>query len=593
MDRTIQKNDRGAIMVIALFFAIFGVAMLYSLIGTAQAIFLREKLQDAADSAAMSGAIVHARGMNLLVLINIVMAALLAILVILKAVESVAILGIILAAALAWITGGASLSAVAPLKTLQQLMHEKYDALKPPIFDALATLHSAADAVAEVAPIAGIAIVEADIATHSAPALGFVAPPRLTLPVEDDAFSVLCGQAGALPGQIAKEALDEAGIPVVPKLTGLLADGVGALAKSFSGWFCSDPGGGGDAPKLSQTVQQSYPKAVTVDSETCGRVDDSNKGPSVDEVRRACERSQAEEDAGKPDEQTGECRRGVDCSVGGPYEQRLKLAREQCDPLVAPWPFAYWYQQRNGHVDYEWTAKGWQRHDPQMSGPVRVGGTDGTRQVPCGPKAVQPVAVGYNKIVHPHDDLSETLPACTTEVAPLLPPLDRRLGTIASQDFTEVTQILGCQKSETKDIPITPGTQAGQQSNDKSPKRLEKDVALGDKNFQMRAVMWAQPTDGVSKVVRLALWGNKQEETLGALRPLRGFAVAQAEYFYDGGGGSDAWMWNMNWRGRLRRFRLEDKEFEIIDKACQTLPEETDCEGTLTALANIASIVNH
>lgn len=594
----LRRDERGAIMVIALFFAIFGVAMLYTLVGTAQTIFLRERLQDAADSAALSGAVVQARSMNLLVLINIVMAALLAILVMLKAVESIAILGIILASALAWLTGGASLSAIAPLKNLQQLMHEKYEAVKDPIHEALTTLHEASNAVKEAAPVAGLALVQADIATHSAPAKGFVAPSRFDLPVQDDTFAVLCGKAGELPGDIASQALTDAGIPVVPKVTDVLFDGVGALAKSFSGWFCGDSNrGSADAPKLSRTVEQSYPKVVTADSELCSHVDtddakETSDKPSDEEVEDACERSQDEEHAGKPDDRTGGCRKGVDCSLEGPYEARIKLAREQCDPTASPQPFAYWHQQRTGHVVYEWTDKGWMRHDPVMSAPSRVGGDEGSPQPPCGPKGLNPVAVGYNKIVHPHDDLAETLPACTTEKAPVWPPEGQVRGTLAQQDIVEVTQILGCQKYESKDIPITAGEQAGDQSSDKSPKMLEDEVVMGDKNFQLRSLMWAPSNDSVKSIIELALWKTgKPDEPLALLRPLRGFAMAQAEYFYDGS--DEDWLWRMNWRGRLRRFRLEDKEFEKVQDACKAVPDGLNCDAALIALLNTANVINH
>ncbi|HVY28780.1 MAG TPA: hypothetical protein VHB79_19625 [Polyangiaceae bacterium] len=592
----LRTDERGAIMVLALFFAIFGLAILYTLLGTAQAIFLREKLQDAADSAALSTAIMHARGMNLLVLINIVMAALLAILVILKSVESIAILGIILAAALAYWTGGATLSAIAPLKNLQQVMHNEYESLHDPVYAALETLHSAADAVAEVAPGVGLAAVEADIMTHAAPAKGVVIPPRITLPVEDDSFDNLCKKAATLPGEVAQQALEDAGIPTVPKLPEALGAGVGALAKTFSEWFCGDSGSS-DEPKMSQTIEQSYPKVVTTDTETCNHVDqDGEDGPSKEEVSDACDRSKADEEAGKPDDDSGACRKDVDCSIEGPYEKRIKLAREQCDPMEPTRPFAYWYQQRTGHVDYEWTEKGWKRHEPVMNPPSRVGGKDGVPQAPCGPRGVGQVAVGYNKIVHPHDDVEETLPVCTTEKKPFLPPEHNTFGTIDSQEITEVTQILGCRKYEKKDIPVTAGEQAGQQEDSKSPKKIEKDVALGDKNFQLRAVMWAQPSDSFGKIVDLALWNKKKpDDPLSLLQPMRGFAVAQAEYFYDDT--NNEWLWDMKWRARLRRFRFEDQELQSVKKMCDAVDEavgdKVNCEANLTAIMNIANLINH
>ena len=76
-DRNVVRDERGAIMLIGLLFAIFGVAMLYAAIGTAQSVLIAERIQDAADASVLSGAIMSARAMNLLVLLNIVMAALL------------------------------------------------------------------------------------------------------------------------------------------------------------------------------------------------------------------------------------------------------------------------------------------------------------------------------------------------------------------------------------------------------------------------------------------------------------------------------------------------------------------------------------
>src|SRR5512133_2414628 len=122
-----SKDDRGAVMLIAVFFAVFAVAMLYLAIGAAESVLHREHLQDAADSAALSGAITHARIMNVLVLINMVMVTLLAILVTLKLIEGVTIVGVAIAAGLAWCTAGASLAAIPPLKSLQSTVSTIYE----------------------------------------------------------------------------------------------------------------------------------------------------------------------------------------------------------------------------------------------------------------------------------------------------------------------------------------------------------------------------------------------------------------------------------------------------------------------------------
>src|ERR1700690_1919722 len=128
------KDDRGAIMLIAVFIAIFAVALLYYLIGISGTVLFREKFQDAADAAVLSSAIMHARAMNAIVLVNIIMAAVLSVLVTVKLIETVAIIGIGIASMLAWASFGASLLAIPPLHTVQSSMETAYNTLREPIF---------------------------------------------------------------------------------------------------------------------------------------------------------------------------------------------------------------------------------------------------------------------------------------------------------------------------------------------------------------------------------------------------------------------------------------------------------------------------
>lgn len=69
-------DQRGATMVMGVFIAVLLVGMIYYVWGIGDAIMHRERMQDASDTAAFSAAVIHARGMNMLALLNIVMAAL-------------------------------------------------------------------------------------------------------------------------------------------------------------------------------------------------------------------------------------------------------------------------------------------------------------------------------------------------------------------------------------------------------------------------------------------------------------------------------------------------------------------------------------
>ena len=586
---SITRNSRGAIMLIAVFFAIFAVGLLYYLVGISSSVLYREKFQDAADSGALSAAVMHARAMNLIVLINIIMAALLSVLVTLKLLETLAIIGIALAAAAAWFTAGASLVAIPPLNTVRSSMSSAYSELQSPIFDALQFLHETADAVQDVTPGAALALVEADLEARDSPpgTHGITFGTEEKLPVEDDSFSELCGRAGEFPIQLASDTLSP--LPGVSEILDALQSPMHDLTSSLSSWFCSD---GSKPPQpYPQQIKQSYPRTkLTTDCES------EKTGGSMSDVQSAtspaCKESHADEAAAAPDKDTGGCQSGHDCTLAGPYDAHVKLAREQCDPTGnATAPFVYYYQLRKGQVTYRWTGKTWARGEPVYQTPQ----ASSSDHPPCGPKEMRPVvAEGYNKTVRKHDDVNEVLPVCSSDHEPTF--LDRgAVGTTRVVDFVDVTQILGCRRNETKPIDLSDAARAGEVGDDKSPKRVRGASTLGDESFQLRAIMHGSaPTGLPEKMMHLALWNQAEPSNpLSALRELGDYSVAQAEYFYDGPRDPRSnWMWTMNWRARLRRFRVPTGEASgAINTACGELGN--GCAAALDQVKRLSGLVVH
>ena len=309
-------NDRGAIMLMAVFFAIFGVAILYYMIGMSQAVLFRERMQDAADATALSDAIANARAMNFIVLINIVMAALLAILITLKLVEGLAILGIFIAAALAWPTFGATLSAIPPLRGIQTAMSDLYDATKPPVYAALEILNTTATIVKSIAPPAADVIAAAEVSGNWGESItnDFALGARTVsgLPVEDDSFDNLCEKAGTYPLALAGAAL---GCDAIKPIFNELSSAMGEVTKSLSTWFCGDSSGG--APTYDKTENAGYPKLEADDQ--CNDDTYDRKGEHAsDTTNPACEAQEREQQDAQPDPGTGSCQAGHDCSLGGP-----------------------------------------------------------------------------------------------------------------------------------------------------------------------------------------------------------------------------------------------------------------------------------
>lgn len=66
-------------MVMGVFIAALLVGMIYYVWGIGDVVMHRERMQDASDTAAFGAAVIHARGMNMLALINMIMAALAAV----------------------------------------------------------------------------------------------------------------------------------------------------------------------------------------------------------------------------------------------------------------------------------------------------------------------------------------------------------------------------------------------------------------------------------------------------------------------------------------------------------------------------------
>jgi hypothetical protein len=559
-------NDRGAIMLIAVFFAIFGVAILYYMIGMGQAVLFRERMQDAADATALSAAIANARGMNFIVLINIVMAALLAILVTIKLVETIAILGMFIAAALAWVTFGATLAAIPPLRVVQEAMQDAYDTAKSPIFSALEILNETATAVKWITPPTADLIASSNISEHWGAPIekGFAVGSREIkkgLPVEDDTFDRLCGKAGEFPIELAKAAIN---CPAIDPIFDKLESAMSAITSTLSEWFCGDSSGG--APTYDHTENAGYPKIDSDDQCSASR-NDITAGKAINTTNPDCNKQQQEQLDAQPDPKTGSCQAGHDCTLGGPYDSRVTAAREQCDPSKSPRPVEIAYQYRAGHVDYLWKGGQWQRQVPKYDSFV-LGGS--TSSPPCGPTEAMPtLSVGYNKVVRRSQNVSDILPVCSNEKAPSAPLFVPPTPNLEHIDFIEVTQILGCTKPETKHIDVSRGSNGridksvgGEDKNGKAPKHVEINAKLGDDNFQLRSLIIGHfPSKVADGIIKLSLWKQVQPDNpLGALESLGGISFAQAEYFYEGTEERDEWMWHMKWRARLRRFRLPDQD---------------------------------
>jgi hypothetical protein len=215
---SLARDERGAIMVMGVFMCVLLVGGLWYIAGIGDALIFRERLQEAADSVAFSAAVIQARGMNIIVMINLIMAAILAIRVVVNMVKFVCT---VLAAAF-WIIAAIPVFgswAIAPATALTDFVETLQDfesnVLNPAVDDALTALHGAWTAIADATPAAallGAAEMQSKYPVQLLPgAFGQSVLPGTSLPVQDDSLDKLCDEAdqdvgnligGIMPGPI-------------------------------------------------------------------------------------------------------------------------------------------------------------------------------------------------------------------------------------------------------------------------------------------------------------------------------------------------------------------------------------------------------
>jgi len=239
-------DQRGAVMVVGVFMAAFLVGSLWYIIGIGDAILYRERMQDGADAVAFAAAVYHARGMNIIAMINIIMAAILAVLVAFKLVQLMNTIAMAISCALSWTGIGAAIcsftSGLAPLINNAVQIAEKLVNTTLPI------LSKTQVGIAVAMPwVAQGKAVHVATTQYSEPVKGggfvsvslvpFVPKERLGLPVEEDEFSFLCKKAGTYVGELVFSPFGKFG--------GWVAGVIGSIVETCPGYFCGDSGGGG------------------------------------------------------------------------------------------------------------------------------------------------------------------------------------------------------------------------------------------------------------------------------------------------------------------------------------------------------------
>jgi len=157
-------DDRGAIMVMGIFMCVFLVGALWYIAGVGEALVFRERMQEASDAVAFSTAVLEARGMNILVMLNLLMAAILMLLVAINVLIFVTVAFTILMTAIgtglaagivtAWAAPPFFAAAEFAGNAYNDFEKPLHDEVKPLVGDALEALHDAEHDIPTAVPAA-------------------------------------------------------------------------------------------------------------------------------------------------------------------------------------------------------------------------------------------------------------------------------------------------------------------------------------------------------------------------------------------------------------------------------------------------------
>lgn len=307
-------------MIIALFMAVVLVAILQTMMGVGQAIVTRETVQDGADATAYAAAVYDARGMNVIAMANLIMAAVLSVLVALKIAQILLVTANAISCLIPFLDGICAVTTDFEPR-LNQLISDVSRA-EPTILKAL---NRTSKGVAEVMPwiaearslfvtadygpamdfgvTASVAMIpgqtidaalEKAAEEHGASSRTeggdggvasstessgttndehgdssdpkFLKNGRLGLPVQEDSFSRLCDAAGKVAVEAPVDTLiHNAALSDAMRIVGNL---VGTLVSSVPAYFCG--GNGADDKELAKAACQAGNKLVKDHSSNSG-----------------------------------------------------------------------------------------------------------------------------------------------------------------------------------------------------------------------------------------------------------------------------------------------------------------------------------
>ena len=256
---SLLADKSGAVLLMGLFMCVFLVGMLYYLVGLTDNILFREHMQDASDTGAFAAAVTNARGMNLIVLLNLIMAIVVAIVIMLRIIQLIITAAFAIAAVVGIFCGGCTAPAVAWLKSAESAVRNITNRVEDIAQNIVSVCHTGQNAISYAWPVIGQARSYQAVAEgpfHPPATVGVAFPIYATLPVEDHTFKETCDRGKPFATNLVAAPFEL--LPVIGgKVAGFIRGAVGRLYDYFTAVYC----GSGDIPAAPCFDQEkAYPQ---------------------------------------------------------------------------------------------------------------------------------------------------------------------------------------------------------------------------------------------------------------------------------------------------------------------------------------------
>jgi hypothetical protein len=607
-------------MVMGVFIAILLCGLLFYVAGVGQIVFRRERMQDAADAVALATAIGHARGMNLIVFINLVMAALVAILLALKLIELLLTGLMLVLAAISWLVPPAA-AAIPIVNVARTTVKNVHDAARDIIDNILIGLNMAERAIAYVTPAESVLTSGVKMSDKYSRVIdvAVAVPTRISLPVENDKYDTLCDRGGEMLMDLISWATG--GIPFISKVISLAT---GVLLEGVKRAFCYE-----DSTAPPPSTDMEITRVLPLDPDTGGQCETDRS--QLKEPSQACKdwedvlrkrHPEADGDCVDPGEDTQraricksalagarlKCQPGAEGNVTS-YSWSEQDVEERVIFDTTSWTWrtteykyvsppgpklhntesyadasAAYSQAANGAVSFE-EAEAQQSRNADKGVPCDDGNLRYSESVTpeqlWSPWNQQPTWEEFPGVTRPVCDkrlmaVKQGLPN-GGEIPPETP--DHRLPPGFNPEgyvlrYPTVKQVYGCTQKATIKMTFPSEWKSATASaggDDKAPQKMAEGVLLGGEDFQIRGIAISMGDRRPVKIDQGLRHGaferNVQPESwVGLARGAGKVAVAQAEYYFNHDGTTNKdpkeWMWHMDWRARLVRFRLPSSKGE-------------------------------